>query len=307
MAIRFDGRVAIDTGAGGGLGRSHALALAARGAKLVVNDFGGAIDGRGASSVMAQKLAEEIRMSGGEAVSHGADVSSAEQVADMVAATYARWGRVDILINNAGIVRDATFAKMDLADFQKVLDVHLMGSVICTKAVWPLMREANYGRILMTSSASGLYGNFGQANYGAAKMALVGLMNALQIEGQKNNIHVNTLAPAAATRMTEAILRPGMAELMKPESVTPAALFLVSEEAPRRTILNAAAGAFSRTFIHETEGVFLPEAERTPEAIAACFDQISDTTGQHLYTDSRGQVDGFLKKALAAAQGKSSA
>ncbi len=301
MSIRFDDRVVIVTGAGAGLGRSHALAFAERGAKVLVNDFGGAVDGSGASSAVAEKVAEEIRAAGGQAISHGADVSNAEQVTDMVSQAMAQWGRVDALVNNAGILRDASFAKMELNDFRKVLEVHVMGSVICSKAVWQIMREQNYGRILMTTSSSGLYGNFGQSNYGAAKMAVIGLMNVLQLEGEKNNIRVNALAPGAATRMTESLLPPGVSELMKPEAVTPAALFLVSEDAPRRTILCATAGGFSRTLIHETEGVFIAESERTPEAIAARFDEISDTSGQHLYTEGAGQVMKFMTKAAQAA------
>jgi NAD(P)-dependent dehydrogenase (short-subunit alcohol dehydrogenase family) len=302
MSIRFDGRVAIVTGAGAGLGRSHALALAQRGAKVVVNDFGGAVDGTGASSAVAERVADEIRAGGGEAIFHGADVTNAEQVADMVAQAQTKWGRVDILINNAGILRDASFAKMELSDFRKVVDVHLMGAVVCTKAVWSIMREANYGRVLMTSSSSGLYGNFGQSNYGAAKMAVVGLMNVLQIEGEKSNIRVNTLAPGAATRMTETLLPPGVSDLMKPEAVTPAALYLVSEDAPRRTILNATAGGFSRTLIHETEGIFLNADEQTPEAIAARFGDISDEAGQHLYSEGGAQVMKFVGKAMAGAK-----
>ena len=301
MSIRFDDRVVIVTGAGAGLGRSHALAFAERGAKVLVNEFGGAVDGSGASSAVAEKVAEEIRAAGGQAISHGADVSNAEQVTDMVSQAMAQWGRVDALVNNAGILRDASFAKMELNDFRKVLEVHVMGSVICSKAVWQIMREQNYGRILMTTSSSGLYGNFGQSNYGAAKMAVIGLMNVLQLEGEKNNIRVNALAPGAATRMTESLLPPGVSELMKPEAVTPAALFLVSEDAPRRTILCATAGGFSRTLIHETEGVFIAESERTPEAIAARFDEISDTSGQHLYTEGAGQVMKFMTKAAQAA------
>jgi NAD(P)-dependent dehydrogenase (short-subunit alcohol dehydrogenase family) len=300
MSIRFDGRVAIVTGAGAGLGRSHALALAGRGAKVVVNDFGGAVDGTGASSAVAEKVVEEIRSKGGQAFAHGADVSNVEHVADMVARAKDKWGRIDILINNAGILRDASFAKMELVDFRKVLDVHLMGAVVCTKAVWQMMRDANYGRILMTSSSSGLYGNFGQSNYGAAKMAVVGLMNVLQIEGEKNNIRVNTLAPGAATRMTESLLPPGVSDLMRPEAVTPAALYLVSEDAPRRVIMNATAGGYSRTLIHETEGVFLSAGEQTPEAIAANFVAISDESGQHLYTEGGAQVMKFVGKAMAS-------
>ena len=302
MTIRFDGRVAIVTGAGSGLGRAHALGLAARGAKVVVNDFGGAVDGSGASSGPAETVVDEIRAARGEAIAHGADVTNAEQVADMVGKAQAKWGGVDILINNAGILRDASFAKMALADFRKVVEVHLMGSVVCTHAVWPLMRAANYGRILMTTSSSGLYGNFGQSNYGAAKTALIGLMNVLQIEGEKNGIRVNTLGPGAATRMTESLITPDILKLMTPESVTPTALFLVSEDAPRRTILNATAGGVSRTYLHETEGVYLPPAENTPERIAELFDQISDTAGQHLYETGGGQVMKFVGKARGASE-----
>jgi NAD(P)-dependent dehydrogenase (short-subunit alcohol dehydrogenase family) len=302
MTIRFDGRVAIVTGAGAGLGRSHALGLAARGARVVVNDFGGDVNGSGASSAPAERVVAEIRAAGGEAIAHGADVTNPEQVADMVTRTLEAFGQVDILINNAGILRDASFAKMSLPDFRKVVEVHLMGSVACTHAVWPHMRAANYGRILMTTSSSGLYGNFGQSNYGAAKAALVGLMNVLQIEGEKNNIRVNTLGPGAATRMTESLITPDLLKLMTPESVTPTALFLVSEDAPRRTILNATAGGVSRTYLHETEGVYLPPDENTPERIAQLFDRISDPDGQHLYETGAGQVAKFVGKAAAAAK-----
>ncbi|MBL8772989.1 MAG: SDR family NAD(P)-dependent oxidoreductase [Phenylobacterium sp.] len=300
MSIRFDGRVAIVTGAGAGLGRAHALGLAARGARVVVNDFGGGIDGSGASSAPADAVAAEIRAAGGEAISHGADVTNAEQVADMVGQALKTWGTVDILINNAGILRDASFAKMSIADFRKVVEVHLMGSVVCSHAVWPHMRAAGYGRILMTTSSSGLYGNFGQSNYGAAKTALIGLMNVLQIEGEKNDIRVNTLGPGAATRMTESLIAPDILKLMTPQSVTPTALFLVSEDAPRRTILNATAGGVSRTYIHETEGVYLPPEDNTPERIAELFDEISDVRGQHLYAAGGAQVMKFVGKAAQA-------
>lgn len=302
MSIRFDGRVAIVTGAGAGLGRAHAVELGRRGAKVVVNDFGGGVDGTGGSSEPAEKVAKEIRDAGGDAIAHGADVTNEEQVAHMVETALGTWGRVDALINNAGILRDASFAKMDLDDFRKVMEVHLMGSVVCTRAVWPHMRAANYGRVLMTTSSSGLYGNFGQSNYGAAKMALIGLMNTLQIEGEKNDIRVNALGPGAATRMTEDLLPKAIIELMTPESVVPAAVYLVSEDAPRRTILNATAGGFSRTLIHETEGIHLPVKECTAERVAECFDQISDQDGQHLYTGGGEQVMKFVGKA-AASQG----
>jgi NAD(P)-dependent dehydrogenase (short-subunit alcohol dehydrogenase family) len=300
MTIRFDGRVAIVTGAGAGLGRSHALGLAARGAKVVVNDFGGGVDGTGGSSAPAEETVALIKAAGGEAMAHGADVSNEAQVADMVDKAMAKWGRIDILINNAGILRDRTIAKMTLADFEAVMRVHVTGSLVCSLAVWPHMKAANYGRICMTSSSSGLYGNFGQANYAAAKMAVVGLMNVMHIEGTKNDIRVNTLAPGAATRMTEALLPPPVIALMKPEAVTPGLLYLVSEDAPSRVILDATAGGFARTVITETEGVWLPEAEWTPEAVGAQFDAISDMAGHSVYADGAGQITKFLTKASAA-------
>ena len=301
MSIRFDGRVAIVTGAGAGLGRAHALELGRRGAKVVVNDFGGGVDGTGGSSAPAEKVAGEIRAAGGQAISNGADITNREQVENMVAGAMEEWGRVDILINNAGILRDASFAKMTIADFQKVMDVHLMGSVICSKAVWGHMRDAGYGRILMTTSSSGLYGNFGQSNYGAAKMALIGLMNTLQIEGEKNNIRINALGPGAATRMTESLLPAPIVALMTPESVTPAAIYLVSEDAPRRTILNATAGGYSRTIIHETDGIYLGPADQSAENIAARFGEISDEAGQSAYANGGQQVTKFITKAAQAA------
>ena len=268
MSIRFDDRVAIVTGAGGGLGRCHALGLAARGAKVVVNDLG---PGGAPSAVV-----EEIERAGGTAMADGADVTNADEVAAMVSRAEAEWGRVDILVNNAGILRDKSFAKMEIADFEKVVGVHLMGSAICTKAVWSGMRDRGYGRIVFTSSASGIYGNFGQANYGAAKAAMIGLMNVLHLEGAKYDIRVNVLAPTAATGMTAGLLPPEIAALLTPELVTPAVLFLVGENAPSRTIMGAGGGVFAVTHIEETPGVFLPEAERTPEKIAACFAEIAD-------------------------------
>ncbi len=301
MSIRFDDRVAIVTGAAAGLGRSHALALAARGARVVVNDFGGDVHGTGGSSGPAERVAEEIRQAGGQAMSHGASVANDEQVGHMVAAVMERWGRVDILINNAGILRDASFAKTTLADFRTVLDVHLLGSAICSQAVWPHMRAANFGRILMTTSTSGLYGNFGQANYGAAKTGLIGLMNVLQIEGAKHDIRVNALCPSAATRMTQGLMPEAVLALLTPESVTPAALFLVSDDAPRRTILSACAGGFARVVIQETEGIFLPEAERTPEAIAARFGTINDLSTVIHCEDPGGPGMRFVRQAAAAA------
>lgn len=301
MTIRFDQRVAIVTGAGNGLGREHALQLAARGAKVVVNDFGGAADGTGGSSEPAQRVVDEIIAAGGEAMAHGANVANAEHVADMVEQAMAKWGRIDILVNNAGILRDRAFGKMTMEDWNAVMAVHVTGSTVCTMAVWPHMKAANFGRIVMTSSSSGLYGNFGQSNYAAAKMAVVGLMNVLHIEGAKNDIRVNTLAPGAATRMTEDLLPPAAVALMRPELVTAGLLYLVSEDAPSRAILDATAGGFSRTYIMETEGICLGADNCTPEQVAAQWDAISDQAGQLHYETSGPQVMKFIGKAAAAA------
>ena len=296
MSIRFDDRVAIVTGAGGGLGRCHALGLAARGAKVVVNDLGPG----GAPS----EVVEEIERAGGTAMADGADVTNADEVAAMVSRAEAEWGRVDILVNNAGILRDKSFAKMEIADFEKVVGVHLMGSAICTKAVWSGMRDRGYGRIVFTSSASGIYGNFGQANYGAAKAAMIGLMNVLHLEGAKYDIRVNVLAPTAATGMTAGLLPPEIAALLTPESVTPAVLFLVGENAPSRTIMGAGGGVFAVTHIEETPGVFLPEAERTPEKVAACFAEIADRASAVPLENAYAQT---FKFAAAAAKGMGAA
>ena len=300
MSIRFDGRVAIVTGAGNGLGRSHALGLAARGAKVVVNDLGAKTDGTGATSEAARKVVEEIQAAGGEAIANGANVAKADEVAAMVAEATKTWGKVDILINNAGILRDKTFTKMTLDDFRAVVEVHLMGSVNCTKAVWDGMRAQNYGRIVMTTSSSGLYGNFGQSNYGAAKMGVVGLMNCLSKEGEKNNVRINTLAPAAATRMTEALISPDMLKIMAPETITPGVLFLVSEAAPNNVILGAGAGTFAVSYIYESDGLFLPDAERTPEGIAAHWKEIADPKGQHHLKGAYEQTDKLVHKAAQA-------
>lgn len=299
--IRFDGRVAIVTGAGTGLGRSHALGLAGRGAKVVVNDLGASTDGEGASSQAALAVVEEIRAMGGEAMAHGADVADEAAVRDMVAQAMDAWGRIDIVVNNAGILRDKTFAKMEMSDFRKVVDVHLIGSANVTHACWPIMREQKYGRVVLTSSASGLYGNFGQSNYGAAKAAMMGLMNVLHMEGARDNIRVNTLAPTAATRMTEDLLPPEAHELLAPETITPGLLYLVSEDAPSQVILGAGAGAFAQTRVYETEGVTLTEAENTPETVAARFGEITDASGQQQMGDAFGQTK---KYALNAAKAK---
>ena len=278
MSISFEGQVAIVTGAGGGLGRSHALELARRGAKVVVNDLGGAMDGTGGSSEAAEKVVSEIKESGGEAMSNGGSVANRNGAKSMVEDAMSAWGRVDVLINNAGILRDKSFSKIELDDFQIVVDVHLMGAVYCTHAVWPIMREQNYGRILMTTSPTGLYGNFGQTNYGAAKLAQVGFMNSLKIEGAKNNVYTNTIAPIAATRMTESLIPEEVQSKLAPESVTPAALFLVSEDAPNGVIMQAEGGRFSVASIVENTGVKLG-ADATPEDIASNFDMISDLQG----------------------------
>lgn len=300
MAIRFDDRVAIVTGAGNGLGRQHALALAARGAKVVVNDLGGARDGSGASSEAAEKVVEEIKAAGGQAIANGANVADYAQVEAMVAQTKEAFGSVHVLINNAGILRDKSFVKMPIEDFEAVVKVHLMGSTNCTKACWETMREQNYGRIVMTTSSTGLYGNFGQANYGAAKLGLVGLMNTLYLEGAKYNIRVNTISPVAATRMTEDIMPQQILDLLVPEAVTPAVLYLASEDAPSKVILSAGAGSYARARIYETGGINLAAEDRTPENIAAHFEAISDEAGQKDYADGSGQGNNLLGKAAKA-------
>ncbi|MFH9981926.1 SDR family NAD(P)-dependent oxidoreductase [Streptomyces sp. NPDC017179] len=273
--MNFEGQVAVVTGAGGGLGRAHAMALAERGVKVVVNDMG-APSGASVEGSAAAEVAAGIRAAGGEAFAHLCDVTDPEAVENMVGETLARWGRVDILINNAGILRDKSFAKIRLDHVRQVVDVHLMGSVHCTKAVWPRMVEQGYGRVLMTTSASGIYGNFGQSNYGAAKSGLVGLMNVLAIEGERKGIHVNALAPTAATRMTEGLIDEEILGLLTPESIAPGALFLVSEQAPTKTILAAGAGVFAVAQMTESAGVYLPAGDRSPEVIAERWAEISD-------------------------------
>ena len=286
MTYSFDGRVAIVTGAGGGLGRCHALELAKRGCKVVVNDLGGAMDGTGGSSEAAEGVVAEIKAAGGEAIANGGSVSDRAGAQSMVDDAMAAWGRVDILINNAGILRDKSFAKMELDDFQTVLDVHLMGSVNVTRAAWPIMREQNYGRVVVTTSPTGLYGNFGQANYGAAKLGLVGLMNTLKIEGVRNNIHTNTIAPVAATRMTENLMTGDALKALAPELVTPAVIYLCSEEAPNGVVLQAQGGQFSVACIVENAGVNLG-VEATAEDIGESFDRIADLAG----AKPRGSLD----------------
>ena len=299
MTIDFTGQVAIVTGAGNGLGRSHALELAARGAKVVVNDLGGARDGSGASSAAADEVVQMIKDAGGEAFAHGANVANYAEVKDMVNQTMEKWGRVDVLINNAGILRDKTFAKMDLADFQLVMDVHVMGSVNCTKAVWQIMREQNYGRIVMTTSSSGMYGNFGQTNYGAAKMAVLGFMNTLVLEGAKNNIRVNALSPTAATRMTEDLLSEELLAMLQPKAVTAGLITLCHEDAPNRLILCAGAGGYASTRLFETDGAFIPAEDQTGEAVLSKMPEICDTTRQAELASGPSQTEKFLKMAAA--------
>ena len=301
MSLDFKDRVAIVTGAGGGLGRQHALALAARGAKVVVNDLGGARDGSGGALTAAEAVVNEIRAAGGEAIANGASVTDYEAVLAMVQQAVDAWGRVDILVNNAGVLRDKSFAKMELADFRFVMDVHVMGAVHCTKAVWALMTAQKYGRIVMTTSSSGLYGNFGQSNYGAAKMALVGLMQTLSIEGAKSDIRVNCLAPTAATRMTEDLMPEAILQALKPEAVVPAMLVLASSDAPNRTILCAGAGTFEAAHITLTQGVFIGTDAQAPERLAERLADVRHRDGEVVPQSGAAQGGNEITKATAAA------
>ena len=278
MSYSFADRVAIVTGAGGGLGRCHALELARRGAKVVVNDLGGAVDGTGGSSDAALAVVAEIEAAGGEAIANGGSVSDSAGAQSIVDDAVKQWGRVDIVINNAGILRDKSFHKIELEDFSTVIDVHLMGSVYVTRAAWPVMREQNYGRVVVTTSPSGLYGNFGQTNYGAAKLGLVGLMNSLKIEGAKNNIHTNAIAPVAATRMTEGLISEQALAALAPELVTPGVIYLCSEDAPNGVVLQAQGGQYSVACIVENRGIDLG-MEASAEDIGDNWETISDLAG----------------------------
>lgn len=301
MTISFESKVAIVTGAGGGLGRAYALELARRGAKVVVNDLGGSRDGTGHSDAALQ-VVEEIKAAGGEAMSNGASVTEYDQMVEMVAKAKEAWGGVHVLINNAGILRDKSFTKMDPADFELVVKVHLIGSAFATKACWDTMREQNYGRILMTASSTGLFGNFGQTNYGAAKLGLAGLTKSLYLEGAKNNIKVNTLAPVAATRMTADILPEEAFKLFGPENVVPAALFLVSDDAPSNAIVGAGAGAYHSAYVTMNPAVVLPEGERSVEGFAAHWSQINDRTGD-IVPASGAEQSQVILTALQKAMG----
>lgn len=300
QSLSFEGQVAIVTGAGGGLGREHALALARRGAKVLVNDLGGAVDGSGGSVSAAQAVVDEIKALGGEAMANGASVTDWVAVQAMVQQAVDAWGRVDILVNNAGILRDKSFAKMDMDDFRLVVEVHLMGAAHCCKAVWPHMQAQNYGRIVMTTSSSGLYGNFGQSNYGAAKMAQVGLMQTLAIEGAKYGIHVNALAPTAATRMTEGLMSAEVLAALQPEAVVPAMLVLAHASAPTRTILCAGAGSFEAAHITLTEGIHVGLGAQAPELLAEQLAQVCDRRNEQVPQSGSAQGTLEVGKALAA-------
>lgn len=293
MGISLDGQVAIVTGAGRGLGRTHALALAERGAKVVVNDLASA----SGQSDDAESVAEEIRAAGGDAMTHGANVADFDQVADMTARCIEAWGRVDILVNNAGILRDKSFTKMSIEDFRTVVDVHLMGSVNCTKTVWDIMREQSYGRVIFTSSSSGLYGNFGQSNYGAAKMAVVGLMNTLHLEGAKYNIRVNCLAPGAGTAMTEGLIPETVFRMLTPESVSPGVVFLCGPDAPSRVVLCAAGGSFAVYDGYETTGTNLLPDRLSAEGIADAWQAVTNVQGMQNHQSGFEQISKFSMQA----------
>ena len=277
MSLDFTGKTVIVTGSGGGLGRSHALEFARRGANVVVNDLGGSVDGSGGSSEAADTVVKTITDNGGKALSNGSSVTDDKGVANMVEQTLSEFGRIDVLVNNAGVLRDKSFSNMPMSDFEFVVDVHLMGTVKVTHAVFPIMKEQNYGRIVVTTSSSGLYGNFGQSNYGAGKMGVVGMMNTLELEGAKYNIHVNALAPVAWTRMTEDLMPPEAEALLTPESVTPAVVFMSSDQAPSGQIICAGAGVFAAAQVVESPGKLLG-LDAAAEDVAANWEEISDLT-----------------------------
>lgn len=304
MSISFKDKVAIITGSGNGLGRSHALELAARGAKVVINDLGGARDGSGTSSDAAQEVVRLIKERGGEAFAHGANVAKFDEVQDMINQTMEKWGRINILINNAGILRDKSFSKMKLEDFKLVADVHFMGTVNCCKAVWDIMKKQNYGRIVMTTSSSGMYGNFGQSNYGAAKMAVLGLMNTLVLEGEANNIRVNALAPTAGTRMTEDLIPEQFLKMLSPEAVTAGLVTLCDDDAPNRFILCAGAGGYACSNMYETDGVYIPTESQTPENIREQWEGVSNTSNNLTLESGAIQTQKFIGKAMAYMKSK---
>ena len=297
MTISFKDKVVIVTGAGGGLGRSHSLEFAKRGAKVVVNDLGGSVDGSGGSSEAANSVVKEITEAGGIAIPNGSSVTDDDGVKNMVDQTIDEFGRIDILINNAGILRDKSFTKMTMEDFTLVTDIHLMGSVKPTKMVWEIMKEQNYGRILVTTSSTGLYGNFGQSNYGAAKLGVVGFVNTLKLEGQKYNINCNVLCPVAYTRMTENLMPPEAEQLLTPSSVTPAVIYLSSENGPTGTILCAGAGVYSVAKIMESDGENLG-LEASAEDLEKNWDKISDFSEAKPFFNGGEQTGKVLEKAM---------
>jgi 3-hydroxyacyl-CoA dehydrogenase/3a,7a,12a-trihydroxy-5b-cholest-24-enoyl-CoA hydratase len=277
--IRFDGRVAVVTGAGGGLGRSHALLLGSRGAKVVVNDLGGAPDGTGESKMMADKVVEEIQSAGGEAVPNYDSVATMDGGAGIIQTAMDSFGRIDILINNAGILRDVSFLKMPEESWDIIFSVHVKGSFCCSKAAWPIMREQQYGRIIMTSSAAGIYGNFGQSNYSAAKMALIGLGQTLALEGKKYNIHSNTIAPIADSRLTATVLPDDIRKKLKPEYVSPLVAYLCSERCDATGgLFEVGAGSFFNVNWYRSEGSTLKTEDVTIENVAENFSKITDMT-----------------------------
>lgn len=290
MSLDFKDKVAIVTGSGNGIGKGYALELAKRGAKVVVNDLGGTVDGSGGSLSAADAVVQEIEAAGGEAMANGANVAKQEDVKAMVEATMEKWGRVDILINNAGILRDKSFGKMEWSDFEAVINVHLLGSALCAHSVFPIMKEQEFGRIVMTSSSSGLFGNFGQTNYAAAKMGVVGLMNTLKLEGAKYNVHTNSIAPTATTRMTEHLFPAEFAEKLNPKYIIPAVIFLASEKAPNGEILEAGGGVVANTYVMETMGKYFGTDENfTAEVVANHWAEIADTTDARRLTQG-GEV-----------------
>ena len=297
MTISFKDKVVIVTGAGGGLGRSHSLEFAKRGAKVVVNDLGGSVDGSGGSSDAANNVVKEITEAGGVAIPNGSSVTDDDGVKNMVDQTMDEFGRIDVLINNAGILRDRSFTKMTMEDFTLVTDIHLIGSVKPTKMVWEIMKEQNYGRILVTTSSTGLYGNFGQSNYGAAKLGVVGFINTLKLEGQKYNINCNVLCPVAYTRMTENLMPPEAEQLLTPSSVTPAVIYLSSENGPTGTILCAGAGVYSVAKIMESDGENLG-LEASAEDLEKNWDKISDFSEAKPFFNGGEQTGKVLEKAM---------
>jgi NAD(P)-dependent dehydrogenase (short-subunit alcohol dehydrogenase family) len=286
--IRFDGRVAVITGAGNGLGRSHARFLASRGAKVVVNDLGGTVAGTGSSHAVADAVVEEITAAGGEAVANYDSVATEEGGRNIIKTALDAFGTVDILINNAGNVRDKSFAKMELADFRALVDVHLMGAVYCTHAACPVMRNKNFGRVVMTTSAAGLYGNHGHTNYGAVKMALIGFMNALKEEGRKHNITVHAIAPIALTRMSQAVTAPRIAPLIKPEFVTAAVAWLCAAENEKTGhIIQAGAGYYAKVEVREARGaLFGTDTIPTPEQIRDRYEEITNMSQAESYMNA---------------------